>query len=218
MSVNILSALRQLDVNNDNHWTADGAPRLETVRMLAKDPAVSREALTQVAPGFSRAKGLPDVPAGIPAQPAVAPVAAPIAAVQAPAAETAPEPAPEPATDPVPEPEREVVRCEITSKERALLELARAKAELAHAQSNAARAQEAVDAIIAAEQKAVTKQDFCLTVRGYLDSQESIRQHRAAQMAAMRGIDLKAILPTRAKIDQAFSRRTERGTQRPKFG
>lgn len=214
MSVNILSALRQLDVNNDNHWTADGAPRLETVRMLAKDPAVSREALTLVAPGFSRAKGLPDAPAGIPAQPAVAPVTAPLAAVQAPAAETAPEPA----TDPAPEPEREVVRCEITLKERALLELARAKAELAHAQSNAARAQEAVDAIIAAEQKAVTKQDFCLTVRGYLDSQESIRQHRAAQMAAMRGIDLKSILPTRAKIDQAFSRRTERGTQRPKFG
>lgn len=50
----ILDAVRQLDVNNDNHWTTDGLPRLDTVRLLAGDGAISREAVETAAPDFKR--------------------------------------------------------------------------------------------------------------------------------------------------------------------
>ena len=48
-------ALLKLDVGNDNHWTGDGLPRIETVKMLASNPAVTREMIAEAAPGFSRA-------------------------------------------------------------------------------------------------------------------------------------------------------------------
>lgn len=50
----LIEALKKLDVNNDNHWTADGLPRLDTVRMLASDAALTREKLDAAAPGFTR--------------------------------------------------------------------------------------------------------------------------------------------------------------------
>lgn len=49
----IKAALQQLDGSNANHWTADGAPRLETVKMFAGDPSITRDLLERVAPGFS---------------------------------------------------------------------------------------------------------------------------------------------------------------------
>ena len=52
---NIINALRQLDITNDNHWTADGQARLDTVRMLAADPSITRETIDKVTPNFTRA-------------------------------------------------------------------------------------------------------------------------------------------------------------------
>lgn len=50
----VIESLKQLDVENDNHWTADGLPRLDTVRMLASDAGLTREKLEAIAPGFNR--------------------------------------------------------------------------------------------------------------------------------------------------------------------
>lgn len=50
----ILEALGKLDPANENHWTADGLPRIETVRMLAGDQSITREQITAEAPDFSR--------------------------------------------------------------------------------------------------------------------------------------------------------------------
>jgi hypothetical protein len=50
----IREALSKLDILNDNHWTADGLPRLEPVRMLVGNQSLSREEVTKAAPGFSR--------------------------------------------------------------------------------------------------------------------------------------------------------------------
>lgn len=50
----ILEVLSKLDTNNDNHWTADGLPRIETVRMLSGDQSITREQITAEAPDFSR--------------------------------------------------------------------------------------------------------------------------------------------------------------------
>ena len=51
---NIIDALKKLDVSNDNHWTVDGQPRLDTVKMLAADPSVTRDTINAVAPDFNR--------------------------------------------------------------------------------------------------------------------------------------------------------------------
>lgn len=50
----IQNALSKLDAGNDNHWTAEGAPRLETLRMLAGDPSISRDDVNTVDQGFTR--------------------------------------------------------------------------------------------------------------------------------------------------------------------
>ena len=49
----ILEAVRSLDPNNDEHWTADGLPRLDAVEnLLGSD--VNRKAVTNAAPDYSR--------------------------------------------------------------------------------------------------------------------------------------------------------------------
>lgn len=58
MSNQIIEALKKLDLANDNHWTADGLPRLDTVKMLASDQTLTRELVEVAAPGFSRATAL----------------------------------------------------------------------------------------------------------------------------------------------------------------
>lgn len=55
MNQAIQTAVKALDIENDNHWTADGLPRLDTVKMLASDPTVTRETVNDAAPGFTRA-------------------------------------------------------------------------------------------------------------------------------------------------------------------
>lgn len=78
----ILEALGKLDPTNDAHWTSDGLPRVDTVRLLAANPALDRDQITAAAPGFSRqTPGLQaaTAPASAPA-PVVTPPVAPVAA------------------------------------------------------------------------------------------------------------------------------------------
>jgi hypothetical protein len=50
----ILEAVQALDPQNDEHWTADGLPRLDAVEnLLGSD--ISRKVVTNAAPDFSRA-------------------------------------------------------------------------------------------------------------------------------------------------------------------
>lgn len=49
----ILEAVRSLDPNNDEHWTADGLPRLDAVENLLGGD-VNRKAVTNAAPDYSR--------------------------------------------------------------------------------------------------------------------------------------------------------------------
>lgn len=61
MSKQIQDALAKLDPKNDNHWTTDGLPRLDTVKQMSGDNSLTRETLTRVAPELTRsnAKQLP---------------------------------------------------------------------------------------------------------------------------------------------------------------
>ena len=53
--MDIIEALKKLDPADDNHWTAEGLSRLDTVRMIAEDPAITRDAIEAAAPAFTRA-------------------------------------------------------------------------------------------------------------------------------------------------------------------
>lgn len=54
MSDKILEALAKLDPGNDNHWTAEGAPRIETLRLLAGDASITRDQVTAADQSFNR--------------------------------------------------------------------------------------------------------------------------------------------------------------------
>lgn len=56
MESKIKDALAKLDVNNDNHWTSDGLPKVDTVKMLAGDQNLDRAAITKADPSFNREK------------------------------------------------------------------------------------------------------------------------------------------------------------------
>lgn len=88
----IQAALAKLGLNNDNHWTADGLPRLDTVKMLAGDQSLTRDAVTAASPGFTRASAAQGVQTAPPAAP---PPAAQETPVAPPAAATAQETPPE---------------------------------------------------------------------------------------------------------------------------
>lgn len=51
----IVTALQKLDSGNAEHWTDDGLPRVDVVRALANDTAVTRSDINKAAPGFSQA-------------------------------------------------------------------------------------------------------------------------------------------------------------------
>lgn len=52
---NILDALRQLDPLNDDHWTANGDPRIEAVKVLL-GADITRGEIVSAAPDFNREK------------------------------------------------------------------------------------------------------------------------------------------------------------------
>lgn len=89
----ITDALLQLDAANPNHWTQEGLPRLETIRILLGDPSITREQVTSVAPLFTKTNlvigeqpvdnanlddpGMPGIDQG-----EVAPIAAPVVTLE----------------------------------------------------------------------------------------------------------------------------------------
>ena len=52
--MNITKALAALDPGNDDHWTADGAPRVDAVAALTGNAEVSRQEITDAAPQLTR--------------------------------------------------------------------------------------------------------------------------------------------------------------------
>lgn len=50
----ILDALSKLNADNDDHWTAEGSPKVGVVRSFAADNELTREDIESAAPGFSR--------------------------------------------------------------------------------------------------------------------------------------------------------------------
>ena len=207
MSVAIKEALSKLDTSNDNHWTADGFPRLDTVKMLMGNPSITRDDLEGASPGFRRpAIGAATAPLKAPVAPVSAPLAAESASVASPVATA-------PLTRPGNPNKAEIERLTALQKVKsAEVETLRAKRD---------DIENAIHAAVK-EADAVTNQLVELSPPGmnadaivlYHESQKRLLQERADRINALRnsGINLAdlAKLTARAPVDAARMNRKRR--------
>lgn len=189
----ILEALSKLDVANDNHWTGDGLPRIDTVRMLASNPGIGRDDITKEAPDFSR-------------QNAVIPTSAPtvIKAV-------------EPTVDAPQNVVTEEVVVEQVEKPEDLDEqiavlrekLDEANQYLSKATEYRAKVQNELDDLINLKESSTGARCTMTAIQCYLKSQQGIlndraRRTRALQESGVTIADIQALIPQGAPIDAAL--------------
>lgn len=214
----ILTALKSLDHKNDDHWTADGQPRLDVLKAAAGDQSVTREAVVAAAPAFNRAAAAAGTAPAAPAAPA--------ATVGAPGASTAPPPPPAPvvAPPPVAAPAKgdpvaiAMAQDKLVDAQDALGEMdkwiAGAQEERKVRLGKVEAAQQALDAV----QLVQTNGD---AIQAYLTQQRANLVERGKQIAAAtafqkeHGFKLADLIPKRAKIDQVMARSTGYGNRRP---
>lgn len=230
MSKAILAALEQLDPQNDNHWTGDGLPRLDTLKALSGED-VTRAKATEAAPYFTRSNPTISVPAevtesDVPEAPVIpAPAPAPIPAVE--------EDTPDAATDeeepvaPV-EPEPVVVIDPAIAEEVAELQkaLSATRSDITAALQVIADAQQAyaklLDQEVELDDKLVTL-DAAETsgdaIRGYLANQKKLVADKVGRFKEISDSGISEVLNNlgrmKAPIDDAMTRKRGRGGKRP---
>jgi hypothetical protein len=218
MATNIKGALAKLDVTNDNHWTGDGLPRLDAVKLFASDQTLTREAVTQAHPGFTRANATSGTqvaqgPAAV--TPAATPDPAASAAPVAPPAATLPDIAAPVATGVASEPDEiQLIQDELNAEHGRLAEIEK---YLADGNKAKQEAQKRIDLLSAKLERAGGVETVTETIQGYLAGQAALRARRADQIKRWNdsGVNLKDILPSKAPIDIAMSRKRGYGTRRP---
>lgn len=189
----ILEALSKLDVANDNHWTGDGLPRIDTVRMLASNPGIGRDDITKEAPDFSR-------------QNAVIPASAPtvIKAVEPAVAATQNVTTEEVVVEQVEKPE------DLDEQIAVLREkLDEANQYLNKATEYRAKVQKELDDLINLKESSTGGQCTMTAIQCYLKSQQGIlndraRRARALQESGVTIADIQALIPQGAPIDAAL--------------
>lgn len=199
--MNIIEALKKLDPADDNHWTAEGLSRLDTVRMIAEDPAITRDAIEAAAPAFTRANAADyDFAAAAAAQAGDKgkgntnpnPFKPAAATAQNEAVNTTGE------TQTETQPETETAsQDEVVDLEAALAEAERytaeVKADLFAMEQELKEAQAAEDAIRVKLHKAGATQNNEAIIRDYLDRQleEYAAKQKVADELAAVGVNLK---------------------------
>lgn len=225
----IFAALQKLDVANDNHWTADGLPRLDTVKMLAADPSLGREAVEAAAPGFTRATALgyalpapgsavagaaATLTAPPPPPPAADPLTAPVKVEGAEDATFSPKPPEQPSlavgsvdsTDALSTLEEDLVEADAhIEKVHQALDMVTKELK----ESNAHR-----DAILTAMDKLRPQDTNTNAIQMYLARQRKILEERAARKQLIKdsGLDLAELAKgLKSPIDAAMARNRARG-------
>lgn len=178
MEQKIRDALANLDVENDDHWTAEGMPRLDVVKD-AVGTAVSRADITAAAKGFTRKTPNLDVEK------------AENTGSGESADETATSEETETTTPPAAPEEQDEEETELGEEDEVEAELKAAQDALYKAQDRLRVAQAAMDAVVDAKVKAGAQQTTSHDIKAYQKSQQEQRerlarrrQHAAAAMAA----------------------------------
>lgn len=210
--MDIREALAKLDTMENEHWTADGAPKIDAVKDLL-NRNVTRQEITDAAPKFSRENPI------IEDEPEQAPEVT----------ESTEEPAEQDRSileqlaeaGPVPLPDFLALLKDVPSdqlndlltlqlgQQQTLIEYRKRVEEMDYSLRNA---MVQVRARISREIPDVNNQQ---AIRDYLKSQQATRAAKhAVTSEILKEIDMKQLDP-RSAIDRAMARRTARGTQRP---
>lgn len=210
----ITEALAKLDHANDNHWTEDGLPRLDTIKILAGDPSITREKVTTAAPDFNRAAAQAAASAtpgeGATTPPPPVPPAPPAPPAVPPAAEDPPLTPP-----PLGEPTSDIADLR-KSLDEALANMSDKKDALQKAQQAIVDAQNEVGRIEDEIAKLSKTADNPIT--SYLARQREVLAERGARKDLIKesGIDLKQLAKDlKSPLDSAMSRKNTRGAMRP---
>lgn len=239
MTNKIQEALLKLDVGNDNHWTADGLPRLDTVKMLASDQSLTRDSVAAAAPGFSRSTAQGYTPPSAEQQPAQDQGQGGNTGSTEGAAPAAQQTAAQPtqSTEPVDNPddlssgqaeqpaleapsgaatnEIEALEKELAEQEAFVNELREAKAKIDTEFDKARKREDDLRVKLEGLRPVQSDSD---AIQGYLASQRKALEQRAARQQLIKesGLNLRELATNlKAPIDAAMARKTSRGTQRP---
>ena len=203
MNDKILDALKKLDVENANHWTTDGLPRLETVRMLAGNQSITREQVSLAAPGFTRTTA--GFAAAVEPADSVETEEATESEPVPDSAPSVPEPAPEP--EPVSPTGDDTLRFELTKQERVVQDL---RMRIAQMQVEFNKQRQIEDDLRARFNASIPQQKAGEAIQGYLAAQRAALKRRHDRKAELRakGVeveDLKSLM--KSPIDEAMARK-----------
>lgn len=210
--MDIREALAQLDTLDNDHWTADGAPKIDAVKELL-NRNVTRQEITDAAPKFNRENPIvDDEPEQAPevTEPTVEPDE-PDRSILEQIAEAGPIPLPDflVLLRDVPSNQLNDLLTLQKGQQQALIEYRKRVEEMDYSLRNA---MVQTRARISREVPDVDNQQ---AIRDYLKSQQTTRAAKhAVTSEILKEIDMKQLDP-RSAIDRAMARRTARGTQRP---
>lgn len=204
MTEKIQAGLMKLDVKNDNHWTAEGEPKVEAVRFLAGDQSLSREDITKACPDFSRkhASLEPVEKQGIAATPIVNDGVVNTETSDASADQL------QGSLNPFAQAQQESEGDSLASQlARARRRLESAKEGKAEVDAFHREAEAEVDRLIEAGAANLESDTFATSLTRYHASQAKIREERARRLEHIKtsGVNLKDLLPSKAPIETAIA-------------
>lgn len=210
MREKIQNALRQLDHENDTHWTDEGLPRTGVVQGFVNDTSIKRSHINEAMPGFFRKTGdaMGDPPettgSGLPIDPQTIPAPA-VDAVAATATAAAPQDA-ENGEEMTEDEVQELLAQNIRDAENAI-EAARRKIAEGHVDER--HAKERLERAKVDMQRRFPPLTEAENIKLHLQAQN---EARAAQFGA------RGVYGGQAQIDLAMSKGNSRGWRRPNRG
>ncbi len=157
----LIAVLKQLDPDNNDHWTTEGVPRLDVIKNLNGGIAVGRTELREVAPGFTRQNLVfPEIRAPQNAKPT----------------KTGPVPAQQATAGPGPVPEQGQQANAASARDKAVEdELEASRKNLADAQRRYSKATTAMDAVVMRRSTEGNHLNHAETVKAFQRSQAAQR-------------------------------------------
>ena len=199
----LAQALSKLDSNNDNHWTADNLPRLETVKMITGDASLTLESILEQFPDFKRQTAGVVIDSVVISPPVITP---PVVIVKENLNETQ-------------RPTKKSLKNAIKETEKVLVGIDAEKEVLLTLEKDYYLAKAAYENQLAIVDKLISDSQNDLTPAS--DTQQSIKHYHAAQLQVLQsrqakltmikdsGIDLKLLADDlRAPIDRPKARRS----------
>ena len=215
----IKGALAKLDTANNDHWTSDGAPRLEAVNKHLPAP-VTRKDLNELAPSFTRDNPSFEAPEPVVA---AAPKATGAALLSGASGAGDDEDADNVGAGDDGELPQADERPALTARQQEInKEVEDLEREVDILRGKISKLRDEDDAIIGRLAKIGGAETNADAIRGYLDSQRDLRARRAAALAALRSSQSDPSLVAAmgpSKLDRVMASSRGHGNQRPqRFG